>query len=242
MILEQLANQFKEKVNHQPWDIICDFDGTISLSDVTDTLLEQFADSDWQNIEQTWKNGLIGSRDCLEQQITLLDMSLFELNCHLDEIEIDPDFPTFVAEVQGQGHRITIVSDGLDYAIKRILGRYGLTSIAIKANKLVQKGTRNWKITFPNFNTHCQVLSGNCKCSIVKQHQNETLQNYRSLLIGDGTSDFCTAHQVNFVFAKNKLADYCAEKKIAHAPIRNFADVMLLLSMERQMTFDVHID
>ncbi|MBC6417636.1 MAG: MtnX-like HAD-IB family phosphatase [Prochloron sp. SP5CPC1] len=223
----------KDRLKDLPWDIICDFDGTISLVDVTDTLLERFADPEWQDIERAWKDGLINSRQCLDQQIPLLDMSLVELNSHLDKIEIDPDFPAFVAEVQQHGHRITVVSDGLDYVIERILGRYGLTSLEIKANKLVQQGSRSWKVTFPNSHIDCQVSSGNCKCSVVEQHQHQTIKSYRSLLIGDGTSDFCAAGKVDFVFAKNALVNHCVEQRIPHYQIESFADVRSLLNADR---------
>ena len=80
------ASITKYNLNNEPWDIICDFDGTISLIDVTDSLLEKFAAPEWEDIEKIWQDGIIGSRECLAQQIPLLDMSQVELNCHLDEI------------------------------------------------------------------------------------------------------------------------------------------------------------
>ncbi|NEQ82576.1 MAG: MtnX-like HAD-IB family phosphatase [Moorea sp. SIO2I5] len=235
------ANLIADRPLDLPWDIICDFDGTVSMVDVTDTLLEQFANPEWEDIERAWKKGLIGSRQCLDQQIPLLDMSLVELNSHLDTIEIDPDFPAFVAEVQQQGHRITVVSDGLDYVIERILGRYGLTSIVIKANKLVQQGSRSWKVTFPNSHIDCQVSSGNCKCFVAQQHQHQTINGYRFLLIGDGTSDFCAAGKVDFVLAKNALVKHCVEHKIPHYPIKSFADVRSLLNVDRQLSLNYSI-
>lgn len=206
------------------WDIFCDFDGTIALVDVTDTLLERFAQSSWQAIEQIWKAGIIGSRECLTRQIPLLNMSLDELNRHLDTIEIDPDFPTFVVEAQARGHRITVVSDGLDYAIRRILARYKLTSLPVIANQLQQQGERTWQIAFPNFDANCRVASGHCKCATVAQIQRSTASDRRSLLIGDGTSDFCAAQTVDFVFAKHKLITHCIQWELAHYAIQNFAD------------------
>ena len=223
-----------------PWDIICDFDGTISVIDVTDTLLEEFADPHWHDIEQAWKDGQIGSRECLHRQIPLLKMSLNELNFYLDGIEIDSDFPAFATEVQAQGHKITVVSDGLDYVIRRILERYGLTSITIKANKLVQQSSRSWKITFPNASINCQVFSGNCKCSAVGQHQHESFKGYRSLLIGDGTSDFCAAHKVDFVLAKDALVNHCVEQRIPHYPIESFADARSFLNVDRQISLNFY--
>ena len=39
-----------------------DFDGTIVPCDVTDFLLERFADPSWQEVEKDWQAGRIGSR------------------------------------------------------------------------------------------------------------------------------------------------------------------------------------
>ena len=47
------------------WRVFCDFDGTIALEDVTDSILERFALDGWQDIELQRKNGRIGSRECM---------------------------------------------------------------------------------------------------------------------------------------------------------------------------------
>ncbi len=44
----------------QAWIILCDFDGTISLEDTTDVLLERFGMSGWQALEQDWLAGKLG--------------------------------------------------------------------------------------------------------------------------------------------------------------------------------------
>jgi hypothetical protein len=61
----------KTRVSH--WTILCDFDGTISVEDITDALLVRFAKPGWEDIEQAWKRGEIGSRECMARQIALLD-------------------------------------------------------------------------------------------------------------------------------------------------------------------------
>ena len=227
-----MTNKIKNDNKNLSWNIICDFDGTISLVDVTDSLLVQFATAEWKQIEQIWQDGLIGSRQCLAQQVPLLDMSLSELNEHLDQIQIDPDFPAFVTEIQKKGHKLTVVSDGLDYSIKRILKRCGLNSLDLKANKLVQTGERGWGINFYHTDLNCKILSGNCKCSVVNKSQPANTKNDQFLLIGDGASDFCVANEVDFVFAKNGLIKHCLKEKIPFEPIENFAQVLSLFSSQ----------
>src|SRR5262245_12565255 len=52
--------------------VFVDFDGTIASLDTTDLLLERFAAPQWRQIEEDWKAGLIGSRECLVRQIDLV--------------------------------------------------------------------------------------------------------------------------------------------------------------------------
>src|SRR5271169_1883653 len=75
--------------------VFCDFDGTVTQLDVTDQILSQLAHPSWQEIEREWMLGLIGSRDCLERQIALVDASAEELNAVIDAIPIDVDFAAF---------------------------------------------------------------------------------------------------------------------------------------------------
>ena len=60
--------------------VFCDFDGTITQVDVTDQILAQLAHPSWREIEQEWMLGLIGSRECLERQIALVDAPVEELH------------------------------------------------------------------------------------------------------------------------------------------------------------------
>ena len=53
--------------------IFCDFDGTITINDTVDHLLSIFADKNWITIEESWKNGEIGSKECLKKQFDCID-------------------------------------------------------------------------------------------------------------------------------------------------------------------------
>jgi 2-hydroxy-3-keto-5-methylthiopentenyl-1-phosphate phosphatase len=51
----------------------------------------------------------------------------------------------------------------------------------------------------------------------------------RTLLIGDGASDFCAADRVDFVFAKHRLIEHCRSAGIPYAPIASFEEAIALL-------------
>jgi len=208
------------------WSILCDFDGTIALDDTTDTLLERFAQPGWEALERDWREGRIGSHDCMAGQVALLDMNRSELDAHLAQRSIDPAFATFVKAAHGVSAHIEVLSDGLDYAIRTILGRYGLDWLPVTSNRLEAAGERSWRLAFPNANATCRVASGTCKCARADLARNA---RKRVLLIGDGASDFCVAEAADFVFAKGKLIAHCRAKNIPHAAIHGFDDALELL-------------
>jgi len=208
------------------WTLLCDFDGTVSLEDTTDTLLERFGRDGWEALEDAWRAGRIGSRDCMAGQVALLDMDRAELDAHLDTRHIDPDFAAFVALAQSLALPIEILSDGLDYGIHRILSRSGLDWLPVTANALRSEGEREWRLTFPHASTSCRVASGTCKCARAAKAQ---APRRKVLMIGDGASDFCVAEAADFVFAKGKLIAHCIAKSIPHVAIAGFAEATALL-------------
>ncbi len=207
------------------WTILCDFDGTISVEDVIDSLLDRFGRPGWEVLEQDWRDGRIGSRECMAGQVGLLQMTPAELETHLKGIWIDHAFPSFVRKARDLGVPIRVVSDGLDVAIHQILGRYGLDDLPLAANHLAPASPPlQWQLTSPFQADGCR--SGTCKCACVTQARQS---GARTLLIGDGASDFCAADRVDFVFAKHRLIEHCRALGIAYMPITGFEDALDLL-------------
>jgi 2-hydroxy-3-keto-5-methylthiopentenyl-1-phosphate phosphatase len=208
------------------WTILCDFDGTVAVEDTTDTLLERFGRPGWEVLENDWRAGKIGSHDCMAAQVALLDMDRAELDAHLAQCDVDPAFADFVKLAHADGIHIEILSDGLDYAIRGVLGRYGLDWLPVTSNSLESVAAREWRLEFPNASATCRVASGTCKCArAARAHSTRK----RVLLIGDGASDFCIAEAADFVFAKGKLIGHCRANNIPHMAIDGFADALSLL-------------
>lgn len=207
------------------WVVQCDFDGTISVVDVTDSLLERFGLAGWRELEADWEAGQIGSRECMKGQIALLDMDEAQLNAHLDTIAIDPHFPAFVAAAERAGQVVQVISDGLDRAIRHVLARHGLGHLPVIANQLVQDGPRSWKLLSPFASAACVRASGNCKCERLAEQRARQRQ---VLYVGDGASDFCVSGKADFVLAKARLIGYCRDHQLPHAPFTDFAEATRL--------------
>src|SRR3954466_4234943 len=84
--------------------VFVDFDGTIASVDTTDLMLERFAAPAWRDIEDDWKAGRIGSRECMVRQIDLVRASPSEMDDFVAGIEIDPNFPAFAKLCTRLGH------------------------------------------------------------------------------------------------------------------------------------------
>lgn len=206
------------------WNILCDFDGTIAVEDVIDSLLDRFGRPGWDVLERDWRAGIIGSAVCMQGQVALLDMSPSELEAHLGRLHIDHGFAAFVKATRELGIPMEIVSDGLDHAIHAILANHGIDGLPTVANHLLHAGDHRWSLTSPYSARGCR--SGTCKCARVDKAK---ARGGKTLLIGDGASDFCAADHVDFVFAKNRLIEHCRAAGIPYAPIASFDEALELL-------------
>ncbi|HEV7572067.1 MAG TPA: MtnX-like HAD-IB family phosphatase [Thermoanaerobaculia bacterium] len=203
---------------------IIDFDGTVAPADTVDALLERFADPDWLRIEKEWVEGRINSRQCMAAQLALISASDSALRTFLESVMIDPGFPEFVRYVSPFSD-LAIVSDGLDYPIIHAMRKAGV-SVPVYANR-TEFREHGVGISFPFSRPTCTVNSGVCKCSVARTV--DAGRGLTSVLIGDGRSDQCVAHQANFVFAKGSLISYCRDNGIPHTPFQSFADILVAI-------------
>lgn len=200
------------------WQIICDFDGTITPYDVTDAILKKFAPSRWEEIERDWLDGRISARECMDRQVRLISASRQELDDFLDEVPVVPGFNEFIDYCRSRELGVLVLSDGLDYAIKRILGRAGLASVSVIANRLCFDAA-GYRLEFPYGSPGCG--SGVCKCAVAAALGGKTL------LIGDGKSDCCLAGKSAVVFARHgkRLHRHCRMENYPYLTWKDFHEV-----------------
>src|SRR5258708_30481219 len=101
--------------------VFLDFDGTISRADVVDAILEKFAGREWLRVEEEWRAGRIGSRECLRRQMALVRGTPAAIDALVDGIGIDEGFVALLDACASGGVPAHIVSDGFDYCIRRLL-------------------------------------------------------------------------------------------------------------------------
>lgn len=206
--------------------MICDFDGTITRQDTTDRVLGALAKPSWRELEDQWVAGRISAAECMRGQVALIDGSRAELDAVLDGAELDPGFCDFVAWCDARGIPITIVSDGVDYFIGRILARHGLSRLSVIANRLAGEPGA-WRLEQPWARTGCAGGSGVCKCEVAGPWGQAS---GTTIFVGDGRSDFCVSARPDLLFAKGSLAAYAADRGQAFLPYDTFHDVTRALA------------
>jgi len=202
--------------------VFVDFDGTIAVEDVTDVILDRFADPSWREIEGEWLAGTIGSRECMARQVDLIRARPSAIDALVRDVEFDRYFPAFVALCHRNGIPVTVISDGLDRAANAMLARAGL-DLPVLANRFEWLGRDRWRITFPHARDDCRSLSGHCKCATMAD-AGPTL----NVMIGDGRSDICAADSADLVIAKDALAEHRRAHGLAFERFDDFAGAIAI--------------
>ena len=192
--------------------ILCDFDGTISVQDMGYVLVTQFASSEWESIDRDFRERKIGSKEAYSRIAKILSGDEPTILRFIQEhSHIDPSFPTFYEYCHEKGIDIKIVSDGLDFYIKKILEIHHLSEIPFYANCTHFLRGDGIEISFPHSEEECG-LCGTCKKKLIQKHR----KDYDSIFfVGNGLSDRCAAQEADFVFAKDFLYNYCTEQDIS---------------------------
>ena len=200
--------------------ILCDFDGTIALSQTMDFLYRRFAGCGMQ-FARLWERGEIGTSEEIRSTFATVAATRKEMERALEEINLDPGFKTFFDEAKLRGDIVAIVSDGLDWYIEFMLNKHGIDGVPVYANHIEFEGN-TFRFEFPFY--HPDVpLRGVSKWHIVQQFRQ---QCERVVYVGDGKSDVEILQSVDRLYAKGWLADYCREHRIEAVTFRNWHELM----------------
>lgn len=211
--------------------IFCDFDGTIAKVDTTDLVLTRLADPAWEVLEERWTQGEITAAECMRGQVALIGGDDAALDAVLDSVELADGFSEFVAWCQANAVPLTVVSDGVDRFIARILGRHGLGHLPVIANHLVGNVELGRRLEQPWSRAGCAAGSGVCKCQVaVKSDERVNDLDDLMVFIGDGRSDFCVSGRADLLFARDKLAAYARSRAMPHHEFSDFHTITTTLA------------
>ena len=203
-------------------DVFCDFDGTITRVDATDAVLEAFALPAWQDWEQRWVNGEITSQECLARQVELIQADRETLAAFAENLPIDEGIFDLDQRCKEFGVPLTIVSDGLDFIVEKVLHRHGLLHLPLVSNHLRWDAQGHLALSFPFATQECRSGAGTCKCVVTRTTGPSSV---RTVYIGDGQSDQCVSEKMQTVFAKGSLQNWCERTGIPCIPFETLAEV-----------------
>lgn len=189
-----------------PLALLIDYDGTISLTDVTDMVMTEHAPSIWEEAAARYDAGLMGSRRLMAWEVDYIDADPAALLATAAAQPHDPGFVPLVRRAQAAGIPVEIVSDGFGFFIRPALEALGVGELpVITASTTFPEG--RVAIDFPNGHPRCLVC-GTCKRARVLAHR---AAGRRVCFIGDGESDRYAAGYSDIVFAKRSLERICIE-------------------------------
>ena len=210
------------------YTIFCDFDGTITLTDLGKALLTKFSKEDWQKYDKLVINEKIGTREALIKQWDTVKASKEEILAVVDQIEIDPSFQSFFNWVNNCDIHFIVVSDGFQEFIEEIFKKEKIESslIDIRANSM--KIIDN-KLTLSFLTDECEHGCANCKYSHVLEYKKK---GNKIIYIGDGLSDIFPARELaDVIFAKER--EDLAEKLKGDPRViefSNFSEIQTILN------------
>jgi HAD superfamily phosphoserine phosphatase-like hydrolase len=202
---------------------LCDFDGTISPTDIGAAFARAFSPggaAEHDGLLGPWVSGELGHRELTETQCRLISATAGEALAFARGFALDPHFAPFVREARARGDPVMVVSEGFDFYVADQLARAGLQDVPFAANRLRFEPGR----VVPEFPWSAGGCGrcGNCKAPHVR-HWRE--RGFETVLVGDGFSDRCGAREAGRIIARGDLLEWCGREGIAARPFHDFADV-----------------
>ena len=198
----------------------CDFDGTITVNNISVALRERFAPGSWRGVEADYLRRRLSVEQSNRQQYTLIKESRQTLQEFArQKFELRPGFLKFVDNCRAADIRFVIVSSGLDFYIEAVLENIGTPELELHCARTSFTGD-GINVTYfdPEGNT---VEEGFKKGYLTwLKCRGEPL-----VYIGDGLSDFDAASSADYVFAINHLQQMLSAASIPHRTFTDFSDI-----------------
>jgi len=201
----------------------CDFDGTITRQDVSFLILEAFADGNWRQLLDEYREGRISVGIFNTRAFAMVKadkQTLLQLVFRKNKGEIRNGFNELLACCSRKGFKFVIVSNGLDFYIEAILRALGVENIEFfAAHTRFRPQGLEVKYIGPDGNQ----LEDSFKEAYTRLFLS---QGYRVIYMGNGISDSFPARQAHHIFATGDLLDYCQQTNLNCVPFADLSDVV----------------
>ena len=203
----------------------CDFDGTITVEDVSFKMLEAYADSSWKQLRKRYHDGEISVGRFNTEAFSLVKVgkeALLEV-AH-STMTMRPGLPELVNCCRRKDFHFTIISNGLDFYIEDILKISGLNDIEVHA---AETRFSPGKLVARYVTPSGMEIENGLKEAYVDRFLSE---GYRVIYIGNGVSDIAAAVKCHHIFATGELLDYCKKHpELSYIELTDFFEATRVL-------------
>ena len=200
--------------------IQCDFDGTVTMNNLSVLLRERFASSGWQDIESDYLGGRLTVEESNRQQYALVRESRRTLKEFARQnVVFRPGFLQFVEHCRAAGMGFAIVSSGLDFYIEAALKSIGAPELELHCAR-TSFGEDGILVTY--LDPQGNVIDDGFKKRYLTWFKG---RNEPVVYIGDGLSDFEAASAADHVFALDHLHRLLGSAGMPHYTFADFSHI-----------------
>lgn len=198
----------------------CDFDGTITLDDVSFLLLDAFANGDWRQLLQEYREGKISVGSFNTKAFVMVKADRRTLTKFVREkAKLRAGFNELLACCQRRGFQFAIVSNGLRFYIEAILEDMGVDNVEVFAAQ-TRFGPDGIEARY--IGPGGRQLPNGLKEAYIRRFLR---RGYRVIYVGNGPSDILSARLAHHVFATGLLLALCKETSLECMPFVDLQDV-----------------
>jgi 2,3-diketo-5-methylthio-1-phosphopentane phosphatase len=212
--------------------LFVDFDGTIAREDVGNKLFRKFGGKRCDELVRRYREGSLSAVECFREEAAAMGtVNVRDLDDFLRLQEIDEGFLSLTEFCRVNHIGVTILSDGLEYYIRMVMGERLPDWVRVFANEAtfhpVYGNQSVLQLRFPHQDAEC-LCCACCKRNIMLSScSDEDVIVY----VGEGLSDICPAQYADIVFAKLSLQTFCQRENISYYPYSTLYDVVERLAM-----------
>jgi 2-hydroxy-3-keto-5-methylthiopentenyl-1-phosphate phosphatase len=200
-----------------------DFDGTVTLEDISYLLLDRFSGGDWHMYLDEYASGDISVGSFNQSAFGMIkadEKTLTDFVLNSPRTVIRPGLKDFTDYCAVQGLKIIVVSNGLTFYIKAILKKLDIEGPEIHAAENV----------FSPAGMRVRYLDPDGKevDTGFKETYTDMLlrEGHEVIYIGNGSSDISPARKARYVFATANLLRRCRLENLNCYPYEDFHDVI----------------
>ncbi len=209
------------------YTVMCDFDNTITVGNVSEAVLGAFASPDWKQVETDFVAGRISVEESNRRQFPLVRAREEEIGAFVRRaVEVRPGVPEFVDYCRGVGIEVVVVSSGVDTYIEPMLRMLGLADLELRAGRgrVSDRG-----IVVDYADPAGAPIDDGFKLAWLEALK----QRGRPVVyIGDGEPDIEAALRADHVIARDDLERHFRDRSLPHFAFDTFHDVRRIVEEE----------